>query len=242
MIAAAILAGGTGSRMGSVKKPKQYLMLGRKPVLIHTLEKFMIHPQFEEIVILCPEQWIHHTKKLMEKYIEPGLLNRETPKVRVTTGGLTRNETILKAIEFLEDQTGVPADEIFLVTHDSVRPFVTYRIIEDNIHFGMEYGACDTVMPATDTIVESLNGSFLSKIPDRQNLYQGQTPQSFWAGKWKNLYCELPEEAKGKLPDALRVYTMMGEQVWMVKGEASNIKITYSFDYQIAENMVRNHA
>lgn len=242
MIAAAILAGGTGSRMGSVKKPKQFLMLGKKPVFIHTLEKFMTHPQFEQIVVLCPEQWVHHTKNLVEKYIEPGFLRRETPEVSVTAGGLTRNETILKAIEFLEEETGSLADDIFLVTHDSVRPFVTCRIIEENIHFGMEYGACDTVMPASDTIVESLNGSFLSKIPDRQNLYQGQTPQSFWAGKWKNLYQELPDEEKRKLSDALRVYTMMGEQVWMVKGEAANIKITYSFDYQIAENMVRCHA
>lgn len=240
MITAAILAGGTGSRMGSVKKPKQYLMLGTKPVFIHTLEKFMSHPQFEQIVVLCPEQWLHHTKKLMEKYMEPGLLERGVPKVSVISGGATRNETILKAIQYLEEETHVPADEIFLVTHDSVRPFVTYRIIEENIHYGMEYGACDTVMPASDTIVESLNGSFLSKIPDRQNLYQGQTPQSFWAGKWKNLYGELPNEDKNKLSDALRVYTMMGEQVWMVRGEAGNIKITYSFDYQIAEQMVRD--
>lgn len=242
MIAAAILAGGTGSRMGSAKKPKQYLMLGTKPVLIHALEKFMVHPQFEQIVVLCPEQWVHYTKKLLEKYIEPGLLNRANPRISVITGGETRNETILKAIQFLEKDTGILADEIFLVTHDSVRPFVTYRIIEDNIHFGMEYGACDTVMPASDTIVESLNGSFLSKIPERHNLYQGQTPQSFWAGKWKDLYEELPDEEKKRLSDALRVYTLMGEPVWMVKGEAGNIKITYSFDYQIAENMVRCHA
>lgn len=242
MIAAAILAGGSGTRMGSLKKPKQFLMLGKKPVLIHTLEKFMAHPQFEHIVVLCPKQWIPHTRQLIDRYVEPGFWSGEVPRVDVVEGGRTRNDTILKAICFLEREKEVRADDIFLVTHDSVRPFVTARIIEDNIHFGMEFGACDTVIPASDTIVESQNGNFLSHIPDRRNLYHGQTPQSFWAGKWKGLYLELPEEEKEKMSDALKVYSRVGEPIWMVKGDAGNIKITYSFDYQIAENLVRYRA
>ena len=61
MIFAAILAGGTGNRMGSIDTPKQYMLLGNKPIIIHTIEKFYINDKFEKIIILCPKSWINHT-------------------------------------------------------------------------------------------------------------------------------------------------------------------------------------
>lgn len=71
-------------------------------------------------------------------------------------GGATRNDTIMNAIGHIEKFYGLD-EETIIVTHDSVRPFVTHRILEDNIHYAKEYGACDTVIPATDTIVESMD-------------------------------------------------------------------------------------
>ena len=79
-------------------------------------------------------------------------------------------------------------DGHIIVTHDSVRPFVTLRIIEENIDAALKCGACDTVVPAVDTIVESQDGEMITSIPRRDHMYQGQTPQSFNMSLLKRLY------------------------------------------------------
>lgn len=67
MIFGVILAGGIGSRMGNVEKPKQYFIIGNKPIIVHTIEKFYVNDSFEKIIVLCPNQWINHTKNLIKK-------------------------------------------------------------------------------------------------------------------------------------------------------------------------------
>lgn len=236
MIFGVILAGGIGSRMGNVEKPKQYFIIGNKPIIVHTIEKFYVNDSFEKIIVLCPNQWINHTKNLIKKYI-PGAVD----KIAVIEGGSTRNETIMNSIDYIEKEYGLE-DNTIIVTHDAVRPFVTGRIIEDNIRYAREYGACDTVIPATDTIVESRNGSIVSSIPDRKTMYQGQTPQSFRAGKLKELYYSLTPEEKEILSDAAKIFVMKGENVHLVQGEVFNIKITYPYDLKVAEAMIgENH-
>ena len=143
----------------------------------------------------------------------------------------------MNAISYIDAQGGLDDDTI-IVTHDSVRPFVTYRIIEENIKAAREYGACDTVIPATDTIVESLDHSVISSIPDRSVMYQGQTPQSFNAVKLKNLYNSLSEEEKEILTDAAKIFVMKGERVALVQGETFNMKITYPYDLRVAKSLL----
>ena len=77
----------------------------------------------------------------------------------------------------------------------------------ENIAAAKEFGACDTVVPATDTIVEALDNTVISNIPDRSKMYQGQTPQSFKALKLKNMYDALTEEEKKEM---CRVVTESG--------------------------------
>ena len=232
MVYGVILAGGVGRRMGAVEKPKQYLMIGEKPIIVHTVEKFCLYNEFEKIIILCPKQWIEHTESLLRKYIG------EDPRVVVLEGGSVRNETIMNAINYIEAEGNLD-DETIIVTHDAVRPFVTYRMIEDNVKAAREFGACDTVMPATDTIVASEDGVRISSIPDRAKLYQGQTPQSFKAKKLKDLYEALNEEEKEILTDAAKIFILKGQDVHLVKGETFNIKITYPYDIAVAESLIR---
>lgn len=226
-----ILAGGKGSRMGNVEKPKQFMELGGKPILVHTVEKFVIQPGFDEIIVLSPKQWLNHTQDILRKYI-PGV-----DKIRVIAGGDTRNETIMNAIDYIEKQFGL-TDETIIVTHDSVRPFISHRILEENIQAAMEYGACDTVVSATDTIVCSENGEIISDIPDRSKMYQGQTPQSFKAKKLKELYVSLSEKEKEILTDACKIMVLKGEKVQLIEGEVCNIKITYPYDMKVAEALL----
>lgn len=228
LIYGVILAGGQGTRMGNSDKPKQFLEVGKRPILIHTVEKFAVNPDFHRIIVLAPKQWLAYTKDIIRKYI------RQCGNIVVIEGGSTRNETIMNAIQYIEDE-GCLTEETLIVTHDSVRPFVSYRIIEENIRYARECGACDTVIPASDTIVESRDGSFISSIPERKKMYQGQTPQSFKAKRLREIYQSLTEEEKEILTDACKIYVLKNEPVHLVEGEVSNIKITYPHDLRVAE-------
>lgn len=226
-----VLAGGKGTRMGNVEKPKQFMEVGGKPIIIHTIEKFVVCQEFDKVLVLSPKQWINHTQDLIRKFI-PNCDN-----VVVLEGGSTRNETIMNSIKFIDEQ-GCLDDETIIVTHDSVRPFVTHRILEENVKFAKEYGACDTVIPATDTIVESNDNQFITNIPDRSKMYQGQTPQTFRAKMLRELYNSLTEEEKTVLTDACKILVLKGEKIHLVDGEVFNIKITYPYDLRVAESLL----
>lgn len=226
-----ILAGGKGTRMGNVERPKQFMEVGGKPIIVHTIEKFAIHTEFDKIIILSPKPWISHTRDLIKKYIPM------SDRLEVIAGGSTRNETIMNGISYIEENFGLD-DETIIVTHDSVRPFVTHRMIEENIRFAAECGACDTVIPATDTIVESKGHEYISSIPDRATMYLGQTPQSFKAKKLRDIYRNMTEEEKEILTDACKIMVLKGEQVHLVEGDVTNIKITYPSDIRMAESLL----
>ena len=232
MIFAVILAGGTGSRMGSADMPKQFLEIKGKPILNHTVEKFLPNPAFEKVIILSPKAWIGHTKEIIRKY------TGSSDRIAVIEGGKTRNETIMNAIAYIDREYTLDDDTV-IVTHDSVRPFVTHRIIEENIKAAEEYGACDTVVPATDTIVEG-DGTKIISIPDRSRMYQGQTPQSFKAKMLRDTYMSLSEDEKAILTDAAKILVIKGMDVRLVRGETYNIKITYPYDLRIARSLLED--
>ena len=232
MIFAAILAGGIGSRMGETDTPKQFLTLGDKPVIVHTIEKFAINSKFDKIIVLSPKNFINHTNDLIKEYFD------DNSRIVVLEGGKTRNDTLINAIDYINDNFDINDDSI-IVTHDSVRPFVTHRIIEDNIKAAKEFGACDTVVPATDTIVESVDSKLIKNIPIRDNYYQGQTPQSFKINKLSELINSLSESESNILTDACKIFVLKNEDVYLVDGEITNIKITYPYDLKLANTILK---
>lgn len=235
MIYAEILAGGKGSRMGNTDMPKQFLMIGNKPIIIHTIENFLLCSKIDKIVITTPAQWIEHTVDIIRKYIPSDI----SDKIYICEGGIDRNESIMNGIRYIESNFGIN-DEDIIITHDSVRPFLTYRIIEENIDMAIEYGATDTVVPAIDTIVESIDDNIISNIPRRDFMYQGQTPQSFNIKKLVELYNSLNEEEKIVLTDAAKIFVVKGEKVKLVRGELFNIKITTPYDLKLANALVKD--
>ena len=232
MVFGAILAGGVGSRMHISTMPKQFLTLGDKPIIIHTLEKFLACSEFESVYIGVHADWMEYMDDLVVKYI-PYSVN----KVKIVCGGSDRNETIQNIISAIENEYGENEDNI-IVTHDAVRPFVTMRMIEENIEYAKKYGAVDTVTPAVDTIVQSDDGKIISDIPNRAKLYQGQTPQSFRIKLLKDLYKTLSDEEKLILTDACKICIVRNHPVYLVNGEYTNLKITTLGDYKIAQAMV----
>lgn len=229
MIFAGILAGGTGTRMNVTNMPKQFLMLGTKPIIIHTVEKFLLCNKVDIVYLGVHKDWVNYCEELIEKYIET-----RKNKIRIIEGGEDRNGTIMNIINDIEKEYPDASNSI-IVTHDAVRPFVSLKIIEENIEGAKEYGACDTVIPATDTIVKSENGIDITEIPNRKFLYQGQTPQSFKLSILKELYNRISEDDKRELTDACKICVINGKNVKMVYGDSLNIKITTIEDYTIAQ-------
>ena len=168
----------------------------------------------------------------MDKYI-----NIRKECVHIIPGGGDRNSTIMNIVDAVERDYG-ESEEHYLITHDSVRPFVTSRILNDNVEAVRSHKVCDTVIPATDTIVVSEDGSMITDIPVRSKMYQGQTPQSFQVDLLKKLYAALNEEEKAVLTDACKIAVVQNEPVYLVKGEPSNLKVTTVSDYKVAQAMV----
>lgn len=226
MVFAVILAGGSGTRMKSAKLPKQFLTIGGEPILRLTLDKFLACSNIDHIVLAAPAIWMAHTKDL--------LADVAYSRVNVCEGGNTRQDSLYNALKFIEEHFDVD-EETIVVSHDVARPFVSLRIIEDNIRGVKELGAVDTVIPATDTIVQSHDGSVISNIPDRSQMYQGQTPQSFKLRTFTRIYETLDEEYLSRVTDAARILSEHGCPVKLVQGELFNIKITTEYDFRIAE-------
>ncbi len=174
MIFGAIVAGGIGQRMNLSDLPKQFLPLGesQKPIIIHTIEKFMMCDRFERICLGVHKDWLSYMEDLLEKY------NLDSNRFLISEGGDDRNKTILNVINEIEKNYDA-SDEHVIVTHDAVRPFVTLRMINENIDAAIECGACDTVIPCIDTVITSEDGQIISNVPDRKKLHAGQTPQTF---------------------------------------------------------------
>lgn len=229
---AGILAGGTGSRMGKTDLPKQFLLLGDKPIIIHTIEQFLVSPYIDKVVVAVPENWINYTKDIIEKYCA-------NYDIDIICGGNDRNSTIMNVCNHIK-KTYKSKEDIIVVTHDAVRPFITQRIIKDNVEGCLKYGATDTVIPAVDTIVESKNGEMISNIPIRNHMYQGQTPQSFKLEEFIKINNDLTEEEKKVLTDAAKVYVLKKKDVALVKGEIYNLKITTKYDLKMANLMIGN--
>lgn len=223
---AIILAGGSGTRMGS-DVPKQFLDIYGKPLVVHTLESFDINQDVDFIAVVCKEEWIEEIKIWIRKY---GI-----NKVKwIIEGGKTRQESIYNAL--LELECG--NDDIVLI-HDAARPLVSQRIITENIKYANKYGAVDTVIPSPDTIVESKNNNIIEKIPNRKYLYLGQTPQSFRFELIKKAHLSAIKNNKLDATDDCQLILDLNEEVFLVKGDKLNFKITTFEDLILFKALVK---
>lgn len=222
---AIILAGGTGNRIKSTAMPKQFLPVGGTPLLLLTVGKFLLCKKVDKIVVTAPRAWMEHTRDLLNEKAFAG--------VDVCQGGATRQESLYNTLQYIEKKYGTQDDDL-AVSHDAARPFVSLRIIQENIDEGLKYGAVDTVVPSTDTIVASNDGLFISTIPQRSIMYQGQTPQSFLIKKFLKIYDSLDESYLSTMTDAARILQENGVPVRLIMGEPYNIKITTDYDLELA--------
>lgn len=227
MVYAAVLAGGSGLRMGG-NMPKQFLSVADRPIIIRSIEAFLESGSVDKIFVAVSAYYLDYTKELVAQYLGEA-------DITVVVGGKNRNETLLNVLHSIDNIS----DDDVILTHDAVRPFIDKRIIDENIAAALEYGACNTVVPAVDTILRSSDGRFIESVPVRSEIFHAQTPQSFGVKKLLSLYENLSDEEMEKFTDSCSVFLSAGERVFLVTGDRNNIKLTYPEDMERAENIIK---
>ncbi len=233
MIYAGILAAGMGTRMHRQDLPKQFLPLGEKPLIINTLEQFYVNPQVGRVILVVPEEWKLFTEDMIKQYDNMGT------EIYIVTGGTNKTLSIDKIVQFIQENWGISDDDI-LIAHDGVRPFVTQKIIDDNIAFSMEYGLSVTAAITNDTILVSEDGIGVSDIPKKTKMLAEQTPLTFKLSILINIF----EEAKKnevKLEnetELARLCLRFGHSMHIVYSDSSNMKIITPYDLKIANALL----
>ena len=229
MIIAAIVAGGSGTRMGG-ELPKQFFELCGRPVIVRTIESFFSHPRVDAAVVGINPVYYDYMKDLSDRYMP------DKP-VYITNGGSSRNETIENIIFYSLSELGCSDSDIIL-SHDAVRPFVSERLIDDSIAAMDHYTICTAAVPEVDTVAVSADGLTADSFPDRNTLFRIQTPQTFRAGSFRSVYGSLSAEDKLRATDVCSLYRLRGHKTGLVRGEYTNIKLTYPEDITAAEAII----
>lgn len=224
MTAAIILMGGSGERFGSAL-PKQFHRLAGKKIYQHTLETFIRSSLFDEVILVCPKPFLSMVSEEIRTY--------ELPSLHVICGGTTRQESSFLGLSACNPKTNL------VVIHDAVRPFVSKKILEENIEAAFRFHAVDTCIPSADTIVYSKNQKEIGHIPNRSEYLRGQTPQSFSYTLIFSAHELAKKNGLTNVSDDCRLALESGHPVHIVQGSEDNIKITTELDLFLAEQILR---
>ena len=216
---AIIVAAGSGTRFGS-KIPKQFLEIGGKPLLIHTLEKFENCTAIDEIVLILSADEIANFKLTLEKF-------HFKKSVKIVAGGAARAESVRNGLDAIDGEKC----EIVAV-HDGARPLVSVEEIGETIKKATEVGAACLVAKVTDTIKEVRERKIVGTI-DRENLRRALTPQTFRFELLQKAFA--PENFDPMATDECFLVEKLGCEIAFVDGSARNIKITTLEDFAVAE-------
>jgi 2-C-methyl-D-erythritol 4-phosphate cytidylyltransferase len=227
---AILFAGGVGRRMGSYRStPKQFIEVGDKPVIIHTLEYFQAHRDIDAIYIACVGEWIGHMEKLVGQW---GM----TKVRRIVEGGETAQHSIYNALTAAREECG---GESIALIHDGVRPFITERLISDVIESVRNFGSAITCTPSYETVIISLDEQNIIDVPPRKNMHSAQAPQAFPLDDIIEAHDEIRKinPQYEDVVDACTIYHLLGRKVHMVAGNRGNIKITRPEDVYMLKGL-----
>ena len=218
---ALIFAGGSGNRMNSRSRPKQFLQLYGKEIIIHTLENFQNHKDIDAIVVVCKEDWIDYLNDLLKKY--------SITKVKcVVPGGNSGQESIFKGLDCLHKNA--IDDKSIVLIHDGVRPLVHDELISNCILSVKEHGSAITVVPAIETICSTENGE-IKDITDRSKCFLAKAPQCFYLNDIYENHLKSQSENRCDFIDSASLMKYYGTRLFTVIGNFDNIKITTPADF-----------
>ena len=224
-VAAIIVAGGKGTRMGSTIK-KQYLKIGEKEVLAHTVEAFEKVQAIKEIIVVTSEEDTDYVGEL---------LCRQYGYKKVTqivAGGKERQYSVFNGIKAIGENID------YVLIHDGARPFIKEEVIIKSLEKAYEKKACIVAVPVKDTIKQvDVNGK-VETTPNRASLWGIQTPQVFERSLIEKAHAYAKENSILGTDDSMLVEAI-GEEVYIVEGDYTNIKITTPEDLIIAETFIK---
>ena len=223
MNTAIIVAAGQGKRFGA-ERPKQFLEICGKPLLIYTLQKFEICLIVDEIILVLSAEEIENFKSNAEKYNLKKLS-------KIIAGGKSRAESVLNGLNAIDAKTA----EIVAV-HDGARPLVSVEEIAQTIEKVRETGAACLVGKVVDTIKEIKDGKIVKTI-NREHLRRALTPQCFRYEILKRAFAE--NEIGEIVTDECFLVEKLGVEISIIEGSAKNIKITAPEDFLLAENLLK---
>ncbi|WP_304234669.1 2-C-methyl-D-erythritol 4-phosphate cytidylyltransferase [Jiulongibacter sediminis] len=221
-----IVAGGSGTRMRSVIA-KQFLPLFDKPILSHTIEKFLSIPENKVIAVLPLDDmnfWedIIESNEILTEAVETG-------KLKTVVGGATRYQSVSNGLAAISENEGLVA------IHDGVRPLITIELIENSFKEASQNGSAVLAVELKDSARE-INGQKNHQI-DRSKIRLVQTPQTFDLNKIKAAFA-LGEQSN--FTDDASVFEYAGQSVNLIDGDYRNIKITTPEDLEIAEVFMKS--
>ena len=226
---ALVLAAGSGTRMNN-ELPKQFLMVNEKPLFVYSVQTFQNNPNVDVIIIATNANNIELVRDYCKQF---GL-----DKVKsVIAGGETRQASVYNGLKEIEKFISNSNDIVLI--HDSARPLVSDRIIKENVEACIEFGAVDTVVQASDTIVKSNDDQTIGEILNRQEIYQSQTPQTFEFGIIKDAHEKALKDQVPNVTDDCKLVMHYGMDVHFVQGDKLNFKVTTPEDLEMFKALAR---
>lgn len=224
---AIIFAGGTGKRMNTKSKPKQFLELYGKPILVYTLEQFNNHPEIDGIILVILEQWIDYCNELVDRF--------RLSKVRAVIAG--GDSALQSQRNGLNVAARLFPDNSIVLIHDGVRPLVDSETISRNISSVREHGTAITVTTAIETITVKTDSGKIGNIIERSKVEMARAPQSFLLKEILEIHMRAEEE-KMDFIDSASMMQHYGHVLYSVEGSPENIKITTPNDFYIFRALV----
>ncbi|WP_159593313.1 IspD/TarI family cytidylyltransferase [Streptococcus halichoeri] len=217
-----IFAGGVGSRMNSKGRPKQFLEVHGKPIIVHTLEIFENNPEIDATIVVCIKEWLDFMNDLVDKF------NLKKVK-QVVPGGETGQLSIFNGLEAAE-AIAKGEDDIVLI-HDGVRPLINEDLLSANIQSVKTTGSAITSVAAKETVVLINQKKEIEEVVDRTRSYIAKAPQSFYL---KDILAVQRDAIAKGITNAIDSSTLMGmynKKLTIVEGPYENIKITTPDDF-----------
>lgn len=216
---AVIFAGGVGQRMTNATKPKQFLEVNGKPILVYTLEKFQTHSDIDHIVLVCVKDWIDYAERLIRRY--------ELTKVEIVIpGGENGHQSRFLGLKKTKETYG----NCMVLIHDGVRPLIDHRTITECIESVIANGSAVVGTPSVETIATVAGGDGWKIIP-REQCSLLRAPQCFWLDEIVALFDRAEEEGLKDFIDAATLMQYYHRPIAIINGPAENIKITTPLDY-----------
>lgn len=224
---AVIFAGGVGKRMGNTEKPKQFMEISNKPIIIHTLEVFDKNEQIDGIIVVCVKDWIEYLKELLDKF--------NIRKVKgITEGGSSGQMSIFNGIKMAYES--FPEDTIVLI-HDGVRPFIDNELINKNIQNAKERGSAISSVYSTETFMIVDENKSIINIPDRSKSLIAKAPQTFILKDIYNIHRKAQKDGIFEAIDSATLMNYYDMPLSVVMTDYDNIKITTPKDIFLAESI-----